>query len=213
MVQLLPRDRFIIQTPDALQAVLERLEANVEPQKLFRWTFDFNHAPYEGSISATGFTMRRVPFGRKNSFTPQIEGRFETPPGGTVVHITMKLHPLILIFLGCWYLIWYSVSLLIWTTGGLVGQWALLHLGLPLVILVAFWVAFWLEVERSRNDLLHIILGRQSQSRHNHRLILLIIRGALIILSFAFSVWLLTSHFSESPPNIKAPDAVQTVPQ
>ena len=33
MVHLLPRDRFVIQTPDSLQTVMERLEALLEPPK------------------------------------------------------------------------------------------------------------------------------------------------------------------------------------
>ncbi|KAI9134037.1 hypothetical protein [Acaryochloris sp. CCMEE 5410] len=159
MVHLLPQDRFIIQTPDALQAVIARLEAHVETPKAFRWSYRRNNAPYEGSVSEAGFSMHRIPQGR-NSFIPQIKGRFETPARGTVVHISMKLHPFVMSFLVMWFLAFYSGALAIGLSGEVANSEALLILGLPLFVLFIFWMSFWFEVERSRKDLLNIIGGQ-----------------------------------------------------
>lgn len=166
MVQLLPHDRFIIRTPVSLQAVIASLDAHVETPKALRWTR--NHAPYEGSVSESGFTMHRIPQGR-NSFIPQIKGRFETPTGGTIVHISMKLHPFVLSFLVMWFLSFYSGALAISLSGEVATSEALLILGMPLCVLFIFWMSFWLEVERSRKDLLNIIGGQVMGARqHRH---------------------------------------------
>ncbi len=183
MVQLLPHDRFNIQTPEAVQTVIKRVAAHVEPRKTVRWTFDRNHAPYEGSVSEAGFKMRRIPKGR-NSFVPEIEGHFTTPPGGTVVHITLKLHPLIPIFMGCWSFIWYGITFLIWSSGNLSNELATYVWVLPLLVFMSFWIAFWLEVERSRNDLLQMILGRQYRRNQNQRLVLISLQIAIVLLNF-----------------------------
>ena len=108
MVHLLPHDRFIIQTPVALPNVMASLDAHVETPKAFRWSYQRNHAPYEGSVSESGFTMHRIPQGR-NSFIPQIKGRFKAFAGGTVVHISMKLHPFVMSFLVMWFLSFTAV--------------------------------------------------------------------------------------------------------
>lgn len=210
MVHLLPHDRFIIQTPDALQAVIARLEANVEPPKALRWSFDRNHAPYEGSISESGFTMNRIPRGR-NSFIPRIEGRFETPLGGTVVHITMKLHPLVMIFLVMWFLMFYSGALAVYLSGSVAATEALYFLGLPLFVLLAFWFSFWLEVERSHNDLLKIIVGQVPKSRQHRLQKFFLLQGAVFVIGGIFSFISMASHLSERPPVREVPESFRSL--
>lgn len=210
MVHLLPHDRFIIQTPDALQAVIARLETNLEPPKTFRWSFKRNHAPYEGFISESGFTMHRVPKGR-NSFIPQIKGRFETPAGGTVVHITMKLHPFVMSFLVVWPLFWYSTSLSIWISGSIPDIVALHFLGMPLFIFGIFWLSFWLEVERSYQDLLKIIVGKVPQSRQHRLHKFLLLRGAAYIAYVIGALFFFqSSHVSETLPVREVPESVRS---
>lgn len=168
MVHLLPCDRFMIRTPVSLQAVIARLEAHVEPPKAFRWSYHRNHAPCEGSVSEAGFTMHRIPQGR-NSFIPQIKGRFKALAGETAVHITMKLHPFVMSFLVMWFLSFFSGALAISSSGDVADSEALFILGLPLFMLFTFWMIFWLEVERSRKDLLNIIGGQVMRARqHRH---------------------------------------------
>lgn len=209
MVNLLPHDRFIIQTPDALQAVIARLETNVEPPKALRWSFNRNHAPYEGSISESGFTMHRIPEGR-NSFIPQIKGHFETPSGGTVVHITMKLHPFVMNFLVIWFLLFYSGALAICLSGSVAAIEALHILGLPLFVLFVFWISFWFEVERSHNDLLKIIVGQVPKSRQHRLQNFVLLRGAAFVIAGIFSFIFMVHHVSETPPAREVPESFRS---
>ncbi len=158
-MHLLPYDSLTLQTSAPLPLVLERLDAHIEPPKLGRWFFSRDHKPYEGTLSESGFEIQRI-IHYRNSFLPLIRGRFEASPTGTIVRITMRLHAVVIGFLAFWYLTWYSFFLPIWLTGAMPTAIALQFVGLPVVILIVFWVAFWVEVQRSRDDLAQIILGR-----------------------------------------------------
>lgn len=210
MVSLIPRDRFVIQTTQSLHRVIERLEAHIEPPKVFRWSFDTKHAPYEGAVSESGFTMNRIPIGRRNGCIPQIKGRFKTHPGGTVVHLTLALSPGVLIFLGCWSLLWFSFTPLMWFSGSMDSSLALQFLVMPFFILVFLWVTFWLEVERCRNDLQRFILGRQTKSRQKLHQMLLLVQGVLIVLCVVFSLLSMARHLSESQPGREVPEALMS---
>lgn len=161
-MQLLPYDRFTIQTREPLLGVIERLDAQIEAPKAIRWNFSRNHTPYEGTIDSSGFKIYRI-IHYRNSFLPNIRGRFKALPDKTVIRITMTLHPFVTAFLIFWFLIWYSATIPIFLFGALSGNVdrfiALQFLGLPLVILFTFWCAFWYEANRSRHELTQIIRG------------------------------------------------------
>ncbi|MFE1748574.1 WD40 repeat domain-containing protein [Coleofasciculus sp. H7-2] len=160
-MKLLPYNTFTLQTQDPLPIVLEKLAAHIEPSKL-RWHISRHHAPYEGTLSETGFEIHRI-IHYRNSFVPIIRGRFELSPSGTIIRITMKLHPFVIAFLVFWYVTWYSFSLPMCLAGAMPADFALMFLGMPITILFAFWCAFWYEANRSRRDLVQIILGEPSQ--------------------------------------------------
>ncbi|WP_299491793.1 hypothetical protein [Acaryochloris sp. IP29b_bin.137] len=208
MVHLLPRDRFVIQTSDPLQTVMERLEAQIEPPKTFRSTYDLNHAPYQGSVTQTGFKMSRIPIGRPNASEPYIKGRFESFAGGTVIHLTLTPHPSALIFFVCWSVFWYGLHLLILSSGGMDYRSAQDPLVLPLIILVNFWISFWVEVEHTRNDLFRIILRQRLTPQQTRALMLNILRGIIVILVVAFSSSFIADHFSQSPPVHQVPESI-----
>lgn len=173
-MQLLPYSRFTLKTHESLPTVIDQLNSHIEAPKPFRWTLSRNHAPYTGTISSDGFEIRRI-IHYRNSFLPKIRGRFESGSQGTVIHITMGLHPLVIGFLVFWYLTWYSATIPIFLLGGLSGDVAiaeaLLFLGLPIVVLFAFWCAFWYEANRSRRELTQIIRGEPiDSSSSNHRI-------------------------------------------
>jgi WD40 repeat protein len=157
-MRFLPYDTFILQTPDSLPIILERLATHIEPPKIFRWQFSRNHLPYEGTLSDTGFQISRI-IHYRNSFLPVIRGKFEPSSIGISVRITMGLHPIVTVFLICWCLFWYSIFFPIWLTGFIPGMLALIFLGSPIALLLAFWGAFWAEASHSRRDLEQIILG------------------------------------------------------
>lgn len=160
-MQLLPYDTFTIQTEDSLSDVIERLEAQIEAPKAFRSYFSRNHAPYEGKIDGDGFEIHRI-IHHRNSFLPNIRGRFESLPNGTIIRVTMRLHPFVTAFLLFWFLAWYGGTIPIFLAGvisGNVTSEAVLFLGMPIVILFSFWCAFWYEANRSRQELIQIING------------------------------------------------------
>lgn len=73
-MKVLPADSFTILTPDTLPIVVQRLNAQVEPTKVFR--FSNKHLPYQGTISESGFQISHI-IHYRNSFLPVIRGRFE----------------------------------------------------------------------------------------------------------------------------------------
>jgi WD40 repeat protein len=183
-MRFLPYDTFTLQTPDPLPIVMNRLAAQIEPTKIVRWSFSRNHLPYQGTFSETGFQISRIIHNR-NSFLPMIRGQFESSSLGTSVHITMRLHPVVIAFLSCWYLFWYGIFFPVWLTGSIPATFALLFLGSPIALLLVFWGAFWAEASRSRGDLEQIILGQVSinqRSRHSRaRIVTVILWGSLFV--------------------------------
>ncbi|MEO0458197.1 MAG: hypothetical protein AAF152_16675 [Cyanobacteria bacterium P01_A01_bin.114] len=157
-MKIFPYRRFTLQTSAPLPRVKQRLAGHIEAPKLVRWTFSRDHAPYQGTLTDTGFEIRRI-IHYRNSFLPNIQGRFETVPKGTAVHITMQLHPLVLAFMCAWGGIWYMATLPMAIFGGLPLATGLLPLGMPLVMFSIFLGVFHYEAERSHQDLTNIITG------------------------------------------------------
>ncbi len=200
-MRLLPYDSFALQTADPLPIVLARFAAQIEPEQPIRWRFSRNHLPYEGTYSESGFQIRRI-IDHRNSFQPLIRGRFETSPSGTIVRITMRLHPFVVAFLGCWYLIWYGFFLPIGLTGAMPIGFALQFLGLPIIVLFAFWAAFWAEVYRSRQDLTQMVLGypnHRSNSRKLQHWLPHALQWGIFMLGLGLMVLQITGTFHPSP--------------
>lgn len=165
-MKVLPYESFTILTPDSLLIVLQRLNAKIEPIKIFR--FSQKHAPYQGSISESGFKISRI-IHHQNSFLPTIRGRFEVEPHQTVIHIQMNTHPFVMAFLGFWFLCWYSAVISMTLAGTMPNNMAALVIGMPILLLIIFGVSFWSEANRSRNELTQIIQGQISPVLKNDR--------------------------------------------
>ncbi|WP_242042774.1 hypothetical protein [Anabaena sp. FACHB-709] len=61
-------------------------------------------------------------------------------------------------FLGFWLLFWYS-AIVPTTVTDMPSQMTALLLGMPILMLIIFWVAFWSEVKRNHTELSDIIQG------------------------------------------------------
>lgn len=160
-MKFLPYDHFSINTPQHSLEVIKKLETYIEPPKAIRWGFSRDHAPYEGTISTSGFKIHRI-IHYRNSFLPIIRGQFESTNAGTTVHITMQLNSFVTAFLMFWLFMWYSATIPIFILTAFSECFAiegLLFLGAPIVLLLIFGVAFWSEANHSRNELTQIILG------------------------------------------------------
>ncbi|BCL39715.1 hypothetical protein [Nostoc sp. MS1] len=156
-MKILPHDEFTIVTSDSLPIILERLSANIEPPKAFR--FSTKHALYQGSIGSESFQISRI-IHYRNSFLPTIRGRFEVQSHQTLIHVQMSLNPFVMGFLGLWLLFWYSAVVPISLTGAMPHQMAALFLCMPMLMLVIFCIAFWSEANRSRTELTKIVHGQ-----------------------------------------------------
>lgn len=214
MVNLLPTNRFTLTSPDPLPQVVARLATYIEPAKTKRWRFSGDHAPYEGTISETGFEISRIiVIHYRNSFLPVIRGQFEVVPTGTAVHIRQGLHPLVIVFLVIWYVSWYSTLIPLWLLGPLASETALLCLGLPLLILAIFWGAFWYEAHRIRQELTHILTGeqqaaayfRQQQYQRGQGRVL---QTGLVLMGIAITLW----QFSRVSPWTPHPTDIVSAP-
>ncbi|MEM9162216.1 MAG: hypothetical protein AAGC54_04010 [Cyanobacteria bacterium P01_F01_bin.4] len=157
-MKIFPYKTFTLQTSAPLPTVKQRLAGHIETPKLVRWQFSRDHAPYQGTMSDHGFEIRRI-IHYRNSFLPNIQGRFESTSTGTNVHITMQLHPLVLAFMCAWGGIWYMGALPVALFGGIPIIMGLAVLVLPLVVLGLFLGAFQYEAERSHRDLTQIVTG------------------------------------------------------
>jgi hypothetical protein len=169
-MRLLPYDTLTIETTAPLEVARERLTAQVATPSF--QPFQFGQAdqdkPYEGKVGNRGFSISRCIQGR-NSFLPQIEGRFEPQTQGCRIYLSFQLHPLVLVFLGLWFFVWYGAVVPIFIALVLQGElqgksaknlgFAVLFLLAPLAFLVIGWYAFWLEVKRSRREMQQIFLG------------------------------------------------------
>lgn len=156
-MKLLPYDSLTIATSDPMPVVLQRLSAKVEEPKLFR--FSKNHAPYQGTISEQSFRISRI-IHYRNSCLPVIRGRFESRSQGTTVHVQMSLHPFVMAFLGFWFICWYSGTIPIALAGAIPLEMAVVFLVMPIIMLFFFWIAFWIEANKSRQYLSEIIQGK-----------------------------------------------------
>jgi hypothetical protein len=197
-MKLLPYDSFTIQTRDPLPLILQRLNAEVEAPRI-RFGFSRNRALYQGSVSEGGFKITRI-INYRNSFLPIIRGSFtQQLDGTTIIHITMGLHPFVMAFLGFWYLTWYSGSIPIVFISGMPSIIAVAFIGLPILILVAFWYGFWFEADRSRREVTEIILGEiglgNNEGSQNSTWLRKIAQGIGIILSIAITFTILKMSF------------------
>ncbi len=207
-MQLLPYDTFSIQTPKPLSDVIEQLKINIEAPKGLRWSFSRSHAPYTGTISNSGFEIRRL-IQYRNSFLPNIRGRFESLSDGTRIRVTMGLHPLVMIFLLFWYSVWFSISIPYFLFGALSGDiqifTALQFVGLPIVLLFVFWCWFWYEANRSRQELTQIILGealeQETSTNLGHRTLKVLAITAIIL-------WNAVSLYLSPPVQRRLPSVI-----
>jgi hypothetical protein len=98
-VPLLPFAGFTIDSPLPPARAAAELASNVEPRRLIR--FRRGAAAFEGEVTESGVDIRRLP-GYQNSFLPEIRGSFERTPHGSRLRGTMRMHPLVIVFMCVW---------------------------------------------------------------------------------------------------------------
>jgi hypothetical protein len=95
-----PFRRLSLETPLAQADVVKRLEENVEPRSI--WRFSAPQRDFEGVVSMTAFKIFRI-IRRRNSFLPIIIGRVQPRvEGGTRIAVTMRMRWSVSAFVIAW---------------------------------------------------------------------------------------------------------------
>ena len=104
----MPIYRFQFESPLTARAVLERVRTVTREAPRFwqsvKESFSGRQAdgiPFIGVVEGNSFQLRRD-IRYRNSFLPQVKGRVEATAGGTMVFVTMHLHPAVGVFMVLW---------------------------------------------------------------------------------------------------------------
>lgn len=106
-MNILPYKNLTYKTHLSKEEIIKKLSDRIEPRQWIRMSSIFadnSHQPYEGTISENTFKVNRI-IGYRNSFLPHIKGKIEESQDSTLIHIKMRLHPLVTIFLCIWSLL------------------------------------------------------------------------------------------------------------
>ena len=155
-MKILPYHTSIISTPDSLLIVLQRLNAKVEPSKVFGF-YTRPTALYEGTISSESFQIRRTVY-QPELFSPIIRGRFEIQSHQTLVHVQISMSRFEKACLPFVYLVWVSM-LFSGFKGSMSFPVIILCVGLPLLLLIGVLRRFQSVVNRNFHELSQIIKG------------------------------------------------------
>lgn len=148
------------------------LASHVEERKLFRKRPD-SHRLYEGKIINNCFVITPIYVPQDseetNSSVPVIVGNVSAAYSGSVIHIKMRMHNLITVFLLIWLggLATYSVRLALREHVDFeFGQ--LVSIGFAIVLGVGFLCffihSFWAQVKEQHNQLLSLFCRSNEQS-------------------------------------------------
>src|SRR5688572_9627354 len=100
-MKYLPTENITYKTRLSVDAVFKRLEEQVAPAQSFGIPGGTVSKNYEGEIRPPGFFIKRI-IRYQNSFLPRIKGTIEQDFGGTRIHVKMRLHPFVSIFMSIW---------------------------------------------------------------------------------------------------------------
>jgi hypothetical protein len=123
-------------------------------------------APFRGRISGTSFDVMRTSTGR-NSFRPRIRGTIEPRSGGSTIRGTMRLHEVVVVFMGFFFAVatWFFLNLFLHSVS--TGRWDALMFVFPAAVvflLVMMVLGFTYESRRARDDLAAILEAEPSRS-------------------------------------------------
>lgn len=179
-MHVLPYKMFIIQTQDSSSDIVEKLKVKIGSSKGFRENLCSNHAPYAGTISISGFKLRRIrynetPFLPHKPFClPYIRGRFELLSDGITIHITMRFAHDVIAFIVFCFLVCYSLVFLMFVSmkdvfGYVPILEALPFLTTPIAVLFIFRDVFQNQANCIYQELTQIILGESRRSQHSSK--------------------------------------------
>jgi len=75
MVVFIPYEKFVIKTDLSSSEIKQKLSEVIEPYKMIRYIYSYDHKPYDGEIIGDNFKIRRVPDYRNRNFVVIVEGK------------------------------------------------------------------------------------------------------------------------------------------
>jgi hypothetical protein len=157
MILLFPYKQLVFESPLSQEEAIRRLSLEVaDPRSGSQW-FKANPLPFDGTVSETGFKIRRFIRGR-NAFRPVVYGRFSPSISGVRIAITMRLPTGVLLFSIVWLCFVTSVIVLSLPQmptsdsfqGGAIG-WAML-----LIFYITTTISFGVEMNKASKLLCRI---------------------------------------------------------
>ncbi|GGB17993.1 hypothetical protein [Puia dinghuensis] len=104
-MKLLPYEKYTLSTPLTIPEAQQHLLTQLEATRYWSISIPKENKPYIGTLTADGFTMKRIITGRK-AFLPIITGRFSNADGKTTIAIRMRPHTfeLVMVIVGMGFL-------------------------------------------------------------------------------------------------------------
>jgi len=96
---LLPYRRRVFASAKTKDEVEAAMRAAVAPRRSFG--LGAPTRPFEGEVGDGTFNVQRA-ITYRNSFLPRIRGTISAAPDGSRIAVTMRLHPLVLVFMTVW---------------------------------------------------------------------------------------------------------------
>ncbi len=147
----LPYREYRYTSPLPAQAILDRISADLEPEKLIR--LRRSEKPFEGKIQGQAFQMQRL-IRYRNSFLPRIAGTVEDKISHREVHVRMRMHSLVEVFLIIWIgfmiLLGLGMAFSMFVRGEF-EAWILAFIPLPPFFFLIVMAAFLYEVNKAHS--------------------------------------------------------------
>lgn len=162
-MKIIPYDKCVIRSPLSVDQLKERLADHLEPRKLVRSPFNRRkkYKAYEGYVTGNTFAISRI-IDYRNSFLPEIQGKFLSADKGSRVVVEMRLNEIILVFLAVFCLVLILVFLVVVNYSFRSGSFnpvVLIPLGILMIMVFATSLAFNAERDRSQRDLVKFFSG------------------------------------------------------
>jgi hypothetical protein len=165
-VRLWPSDSFDIETTLSPEEIVESLQSNIGPRKLFRLTS--KHPTFQGELTNDGFKISRI-IHYRNSFLPVVHGTFRAGNSGRIVSIKMRLNLFVAVFMCVWFS-GVGLAMLAFTVGFLNGKiQPSPMLLIPFGMLVFGWAlvsgGFWFEAKKQKPLLIEMFTRKDSDPK------------------------------------------------
>lgn len=158
MKRILPFEKITYRTRLSKNQVLDRLNTNIEPKRIFNLFGKPYTRLYTGIVRDDSFKIERV-IQYRNSFRPVITGNVYTDYKGTAIDVKMKMVTPVLVLTTIWFigiLIGCIATTIMMMNDGVTIPMLIPHLLLVLGIVMVTG-GFKMETSKSKNDLSNIL--------------------------------------------------------